>query len=249
MKKLKKLQHDLHDAVKTLKRNPDRNTIHTFRVAVKKMRAHLRLLAKEKKKKLPRKIKALYQAAGDFRNIELHTDAINSIFAASQQPTAYLVFLETERKKRLKKFQTALDNVKLSKIKNVLPRKATDKNVVDGLPGFTRIKQQEVRTTVHKKIMNDNDLHQVRKDLKDIMYTTDDDKKNSQKTKNRKQLADKLGEFMDRSTSLSFFKQTWLKKISVFERKRMEKVYQEWKFKNENLKNILSAELQTEGNI
>jgi len=35
----------------------------------------------------------------------------------------------------------------------------------------------------------------------------------------------------------------------VFERKRMEKVYQEWKFKKENLKNILSAELKTEGNI
>jgi len=242
MKKRTKLRHQLQAAVRSMKKSPNPDTIHAFRVSVKKLRAYLRLLSQGKKKlSLPAKIEKLYHRAGELRNIELYAHTLTEMFAGSEKPTGYFFLLEAERKKRKKKFQIALKNLKISRIKKMLPHGNHASDASGSVQAFTKIKQRQVNEIVHKGLTSDTDFHNIRKYMKDMMYNGGESAAHKQETK---EITDELGVLMDRSVALSFFKKSWLQKISVAERKEMEQVHQLWEAEKNGMEKKLGKELE-----
>ena len=106
---------------------------------------------------------------------------------------------------------------------------------------FTKIKQRQVNEIVHKGLTSDTDFHNIRKYMKDMMYNGGESAAHKQETK---EITDELGVLMDRSVALSFFKKSWLQKISVAERKEMEQVHQLWEAEKNGMEKKLGKELE-----
>jgi len=77
--------------------------------------------------------------------------------------------------------------------------------------------------------------------MKDMMYNGGESAAHKQETK---EITDELGVLMDRSVALSFFKKSWLQKISVAERKEMEQVHQLWEAEKNGMEKKLGKELE-----
>jgi len=93
----------LEKGVKEINKDFDKDAIHAFRVQVKKLRTFLQL----QDLKLPGKVKKVYAAAGQIREIQLQLKQIRKAWEDSPEPSGYLSQLEEELTKR-KEFFTRL---------------------------------------------------------------------------------------------------------------------------------------------
>src|SRR6478672_10524069 len=93
--RLKKIQGHFHQ----LQESFDTEAIHDFRLEVKKLRGFLRLLqaglSPGSQLKIPPHLKAIYEATGQIRNIQLHLEAMNLQCETLHllSPAAYCSFL------------------------------------------------------------------------------------------------------------------------------------------------------------
>ena len=150
----------------------DREVIHEFRVTVKALRSFLRLLrlhSDKKGLKMPGKFKRLYNIAGALRETQLETDrmagskvVLHEYFNKQQ----HLLMLQKNewqkhyKKKIIKKLERKLMSVKYEALNpEVLQRFFTD-----CLAAVEQISKS--------KHASDEQVHRVRKKVKDILYTS-----------------------------------------------------------------------------
>ena len=169
-----KYSHKLADHANAIPGSFDNEDIHELRVNYKKLRAFIRLLQEDadsgKNLVIPDSIKDVYQAAAEVRDRQLFLDFIHdSINNASETLPQFL----TAIKKGLFEFKEKL----VKEIENASFKDAEAK-IKKYVPPF--LHDEAIHRFVHRKVAavqlillsleNDEDLHGIRKHLKDLLY-------------------------------------------------------------------------------
>ena len=190
--------------------------IHELRVEYKKLRAFIRLLqmdADAHHLTMSPDIKTVYHAAGQVRDLQLFLPQVKLQAEKENIPLPnYVQYLQQRLFKAKETLVTAIENLKAGK--------AID-NIMHGLP--QALEDVAIRKFIHRKVAavkvillaleKDDELHTVRKQLKDIIYNIrifDSDWGISfpvtawRSEKRLNDTATMLGDFNDRCIGLSF---------------------------------------------
>ena len=201
----------------------DLHDIHDFRVEVKKLRAFLRLLNADHepdKPVIPKRLKTFYGYVGNIRNIQLHRNNFLKYYSGNniERPQEYCKMLDTEEdywRKEVSAWQqeNAMENNE-SKIMYRMPHKLE----ASTLKKFTSNKLDELNDQLHD-ISNDEAMHEVRKILKDLLYTRDymnedaDVPEAIAKKDDLKKLTALLGDFMDQCIQIGFLSHEYVNSL------------------------------------
>lgn len=194
--------------------------IHELRVEYKKLRAFIRLIqmdAGARHLDMSPAIKAVYQAAGRVRDLQLFLPKVQ---ARTEQENVSLSHYLQYLRQRLFRAKEVL----VKAVENLKTGKAID-NITDELPG--NLDDVAIRKFIHRKVASvqfillalekDKELHTVRKQLKDIIYNIhifDKDWGISfpvsawRSEKLLDDTATMLGDFNDRCIALSFLSES-----------------------------------------
>jgi CHAD domain-containing protein len=211
----------------------DEETIHLFRVDVKKLRAFLRMMRLEAEKpgslKFSPRFKKMYLLTGKIRDGQLY---LNLLKESNETYEGRLHQTISSFKKELGTL-TKQKNVFLSKdqfaaieekIKKHLPCKADEKLIKE----FLLQKLTNIKDIILKAVNKDNELHSLRKNIKDIIYVTSIYRefklpfhflfRNKPKLKKAEDLSATLGLFNDECTALLFLKAADINKAATGEK-------------------------------
>jgi len=145
--------------------------IHELRVEYKKSRAFLRLLQHEPdagKLPMPDAIKTVYKTAGEVRDIQLFLSLINGLPAAGALP----VFVSGWQKQLFsckEALVKAIEEANFKKITSSIKKELPDQLQDDTIQQFMHEKIAAIRIIL-LAAEEENDLHDIRKNLKDIIY-------------------------------------------------------------------------------
>jgi hypothetical protein len=155
-----------------------KNTIHLFRLDIKKLRAFYRLLSMEttdgKDLKLPRPLKKMYSGVGKIRDLQQQKTNVEAFARTKGIALSYLL---TQLKHELKK-QSAKKSFLLpkkffaqqaEKTNSILPEQFT----AETLRYFFLQKMEAIRLVTEKGRFEDDELHAIRKNITDILYVSD----------------------------------------------------------------------------
>lgn len=155
-----------------------KDIIHLFRLDIKKLRAFYRLLSMEtaggKNLQLPRSLKKMYSGVGEIRDLQQQKANIE---AFARKKGVALAYLLTQLKHELKK-QSAKKSFLLpkkffvhqaEKANRILPKQFT----AETLRYFFLQKMEAIRLVIEKGRFEDDELHAIRKNIKDILYVSD----------------------------------------------------------------------------
>jgi len=222
----------------------DKEAIHQFRVEYKKLRAFLRMLSQQQETggeiKISKTLKKAYTISGSVRDLQLQQQRIQEATKQEhKKPRAYLTLLQKE-----------IDNQtpELSEIFSENPvtasKKKTDASIPDefSLNGFRNFVQQKW-TAVHAIIVSghfsDDNVHLVRKNLKDLVYNLKLYKgaeyeilaTSIRKGKDEKyfnQLLEELGNFQDKCAAIALIRSYWLINLNTYNRELLERIKKIW---------------------
>jgi CHAD domain-containing protein len=167
---LKKLEKYYIKAVKDL----NREDVHQFRVELKKFRALTRLIFYNKQGltfRIPNGLKGLYKQTGNIRNLELLLERVISFsFKSTVWPKYYISFIGSRKQACTKKagkykHKKACKTSEIKKVNNALDQ--LEKHKIEVYAFHQAGLLQNLLFIEH---FEDNDLHQLRKFLKDILY-------------------------------------------------------------------------------
>ncbi|MDP9230041.1 MAG: CHAD domain-containing protein [Bacteroidota bacterium] len=150
--------------------------IHEFRVEVKKLRAFTRLVAFElpepQKLKIPKRLKSMYGCFGIIRNLQLQQQRISKITAEQNLNKAetYLQLLADEEKESKTKAKDLANHHSFDHEKEKIIKALPDKLGKDSINMFIQQKVKELKELLALHHLNDEELHEIRKILKDIFY-------------------------------------------------------------------------------
>lgn len=221
--KAKELETVVENHFKTLKKlglkisaHFEKEAIHDFRVTVKKLRAFLRLIkqgAKDADKlKITSEFKELYGYLGITRNLDLVEQLVYKLAVEDHNllPVKYLQVLKTDAEDwKLKvvamPVQDLVENERYFLLKS-LPTRLTKGNIHK----FLRGNKKELLALIALSQISDDQLHEVRKILKDFLYNWKYIKNDAvlilpgllASEGNLKAITDMLGAYQDLSTAL-----------------------------------------------
>ncbi|XZF12891.1 CHAD domain-containing protein [Chitinophagaceae bacterium MMS25-I14] len=158
--KLQELGGDITD-------DPDKETIHDFRLHTKKLRALLRLVSLDHNKhyNLTAKFKALYAVSGEIRDAQLMLDKIK---------VAEIQELEQWLTEQLEEFCLRWEKQDDDKVTDQLEEKFSDIDYpsvhTNTLETFFRIRIDAIKKIIAAGKFSDETLHDIRKMLKDLQY-------------------------------------------------------------------------------
>lgn len=199
-----------------VKKNFDKKAIHLFRVTVKKLRAYLRMQRLKAthpgELKFPSHFKKLYSLMGKIRDRQLYLERIKKVglFNEVTDLEKEINKLRSQKKYFLNKNQ--FDEIE-KRIVRYLPPQSNSNNIEE----FILQKTRNIQAILSKKNYSDKDLHNIRKNIKDIIYIIKllpNDVKfslpavpwNEDQLKDAESFAQLLGLFNDSCIELSFSK-------------------------------------------
>lgn len=149
----------------------DIEDIHDLRVEYKKLRAFIRLLQEEddnSKLKIPGKVKAVYTSAGPVRDLQLFFPLVEPHFSqlSSRQ---YLERLNKKLEVGKNDLQQAIKYTSFEKTEEALLSQLPKNLHTKTVRKFALDKIAAIQTGLHS-IHHDEDLHTIRKELKDLIY-------------------------------------------------------------------------------
>ena len=221
-------------------------TIHSFRLEVKKLRSFLTLLSLNGHLiSLPKRLKKLYRLLGRIRLVQLQSKTVFEVANKCNkvQPVHYLISLENERsklKKEAKKYIRKMKPLKIKSFGKNLPDEITKEN---SLKYFT-LEENKLVDLLHLPNPDEESLHGIRKIMKgmlyDLPYLKDrrirDRELNKTRTADMKVLESKIGEFHDISTSLRLLNEALKDSSEKGENHCLTLILSHWQKDKENLK-------------
>jgi CHAD domain-containing protein len=232
--------------------------IHDFRVQVKKVRAFIRLaatrLSDPAELKIPHHLKSMYRYAGSLRNLQLQQQRILEFIEGKEinQPYQYLKILLHQEEE----FKQKINELFRQKV-----LEAEEEMIIGTLPGklgkttlkyYTQKKADELKLLVISPEHTDEELHQLRKILKDILYTlsyTGDYffsffKGGLQSKEEIESLTDLLGEFQDVCISLKLLEPVYTNELNDQEEiTLLQIIREEWVLKKSGVKAAICENL------
>jgi len=234
----------LNISMTLIKKDFDSAAIHDFRVDVKKLRSFIKLLALEPKAAkdlmLPPGIKKLYTLCGKIRDIQLQQLRMKEAFKDYNQLDEFENLLNNEMNRWMKKVNIALRYRPLLDAEQKLPGNLPDRLSRGSIQQFFRQKKENMCTIISVGFFIDDELHSIRKNIKDIIYINKLLVGNvgmpvkamqwdKAEIKRAELLAQELGRYNDYCFALSFLKSDRLKTIKSKERKSIQIIRKEWK--------------------
>jgi CHAD domain-containing protein len=216
----RKLAH----AAQRMDKKAGKKNLHSFRVLIKQLRAFFRLLSLEKDQghpfKLPPRLKRRYAQTGKIRMLQLQLQtAIDSHHPPGAWPRFMPAFIKQQLKKQAHRQKPSL----CKKYFHQQAQKAIDRLPlrlrVETLQLFFREKLAAIHHIMNGAQYTGDELHSIRKNIKDILYVTRiyTEQLNSTlplrfwkegETDRMKSLAEALGKYNDTRSSLSFLENT-----------------------------------------
>lgn len=214
-KQVGQLCHNMKQNYEDLLEDFSAEAIHDFRVEIKKLRAYLRLLnagrTAEKKAKLPSELRSFYRLVGDLRSLQVQRDLmlrwcndLHCIFPVRYVRLLHQKETELQAKARSMALELSMDNLH-GHLLNVAG-KPVDTAAVDN---FVALKKHLLVKYLLMTSYRDEDLHSLRKELKDVLYVwplvesamEDAFPDNLMTRDNCVYLCEKLGEYQDLCTA------------------------------------------------
>ena len=152
--------------------------IHDFRVDIKKLRAFYRLLSLQTGEtdviKLPRKLKKMYSRLGKIRDLQQHKENVDTFFRNKgiDPPTHLLAQLKHQLKKRKTKKEIILPGKYFLRQEEKTSTQFPEQFGVETLQSFFRQKKEAIRLIIERGRFDDDELHAIRKSIKDMLYVS-----------------------------------------------------------------------------
>lgn len=201
-------------------------TVHDFRVEIKKLRAFLRLLnavkISDKTLKIDAGLRDCYHIAGDVRNLQLHRQRIINLcnnFEISV-PASYLNLLTTNERLKQQECRKIVRHISLREIEKCLIQDINHKLSDKAIGQYMVQKKKELEAFFLLPYLSDDDLHGLRKMLKDLLYSLGYVKAHINllpafftDKKNIEELANRLGDFYDLCMAVAFLSDDYIEAI------------------------------------
>jgi len=235
-----------------MKKGFSKEAIHLFRVNVKKLRAFLRMIRTATEEphqlKFPRRFKKMYSMTGKIRDRQLCLERIqDNKKVGDSRRGSKIHSLEKEIKELTGKRSDFLTKKEFEEIEqgiiDLLPRDWNDAVI----KSFFQQKLKIINGVFVKGDYKDAELHNVRKNIKDIIYIMRiyrDDLKtplpfdfwNEAELKKAESFSHKLGLFNDACIALSFLALAQIKKAETAEWEHLQGMRRQWLAEKRKLK-------------
>jgi CHAD domain-containing protein len=233
----------------------DEEDIHDLRVGYKKTRAFLRLLQLEKASgdlHVPHKLKGVYQACGKVRDMQLFMGELQAIRVVPALPvsiTRWHQQLFTYKEQSVAAIETVHFKKLIEGITKELPRQLHEDTI-------KKFMHQKV-AAIHIVLLaadNENDLHAIRKQLKDIIYVIRIFEHDwgipfpITAWKSEKELSDMasaLGDFNDRCLAISLLQSGYTNADNVQEKSILQELHENRLHQKEEQQQQLLQQVKT----
>ena len=240
----------------------DVDAIHDFRVEYKKLRAFLRMISQQHETaveiKVSKKLKKAYNILGSIRDLQLQQQRIISATERElKKPKAYLTLLQKE----IDKLKPELSEIFLEKPATE-SKKKTDASIpaefpLNGFRTFAGKKWAIVYSIIASGYFSDDNIHAIRKSLKDLFYNLKiyDGVEHKLfllsiwKGKDEQyfnQLLDTLGNYQDKCTAIVLLKSYWLNSLHTYNQEMLKQIKKEWLKDKARMKQFLVKKLKAE---
>lgn len=225
------------------------NLLHDFRVEYKKTRALIRLSTKSK---IPAFLKNLYSAAGKVRELQLLRHMLLQLTTEEKIPH-YLSFLNqkyTAAIEQLKKEAGLNHHHSIKKLQHKLPVTLSKKKAA----GFVNKQLNHLTLLIQVKKKREEDLHEARKLVKDLLYTFFILRQTGLKKsipfphhviEQWHTLSDELGKFQDLCNFLLYLKQVSILSSSPEENNLLKQIKADYLQIKRQKKKVIFATLTT----
>lgn len=208
--------------------------IHSLRLAYKRLRALLRATGIEDA--LPATLKDLYHKAGEVRDLQLYIEQLKTINELkANAPIEYIAALSVENNGLSSELLKAIDNLDYENLKELLQQRIPDSIKKKNIQSFADIKETAART-LHPIAKKDEEIHQIRKYLKDSVYALELVDKKPRKKLNK--VIDLLGEINDINRFL-FLSESMPDNLPEMEQKIVKRMRKNWIDRKHGLKEKL----------
>ncbi len=211
--------YTINKQLSTVKKSFEEEAIHKWRVAYKKLRVFVRLLDQEdsiiEKISIPKKLKRTYNTLGAIRDLQLlERRILNSLPNHFVNIDGYIKSSKMEIKSLIRKLNKKPLKKIIAKCIKCMKGYLPDSLSFGNLFYFILLKRLNANAIISSGQISDNDIHDIRKNLKDIFYIIEwyaslelnklDKKETSIKDISPfEQLLQNLGEFHDYCTAIA----------------------------------------------
>jgi len=245
---IKDIFRQIKKTIPLVVKNSDQDSIHKFRIQIKKLRAFLRLISHEPLYlKVPKSLKKIYSVTGEVRSLQLQLSQTNNPTKNNNGLAQYHQQLENELDSRMEELKILFDGKAiLSKEKKIISK------IPESIDNLVIIKFYQLNIKAINDIIvlgefSDEELHSVRKRLKDMIYVSKIlqesgdqlPQANFLKEENlssAEKIAQDLGMFNDLSSGLQFLKPGDFNDIGSEEKIKLESIRSEWNLRKMDLK-------------
>ena len=254
-KKYKKIRRRLTKAKKEF----NEDAIHDVRVEYKKLRAFLRMLSsksgEEKSLAVSYGLKNCYTIAGKIRDLQLHQKFIlDTSKNEAQNPSGYIDLLQKHIDKSKKKFRKASFPGKTRNGIGHFPLSVPASFDVNDFKKYRLQMSASLSSIINKQKRNDDDMHEVRKLLKDFFYNLKEFKKAHGEhpelegvcgfnEAGSKDLLEEFGQYQDSATGIDFLQSGWIEKLKPSAQELLSKILELLVKRHEDTKQSLEEKL------
>ncbi len=234
--------------------------IHQLRVGYKKLRAFIRMGSQRNETsreiKISKKLKEAYAVSGTIRDLQLQRKQIlKAAKGDPEKPHEYLKLLQKQIR-RLKPVLLAIHFKKtIAESRKKMASTMPDNFLAADFKLFAQQKWSVIHSIIAEGNFNDNNLHSIRKNLKDLFYNLAlykgvEHKKllhsiaNGIEKQYFEELIDELGNFQNKCMAVCLLKPYQLSSVSQHNRELLEKIKKRWTKEKAGMKRLLVKQLK-----
>lgn len=245
-----------------IKKNMDGEEIHQLRVEYKKLRAFFRMLSSsdrvKEEIKVSKKLKQLYTLSGSIRDLQLQQQRTKEAAKnETRKIKPYLDLLQSEIAKSGPELEDMLSKKPVQESKKKTNASLPGQFRQDDFQHFVKQKWDSVYAILTSAHFSDDNIHSIRKHLKDLFYNLKVYEGTKYKIlsasvwkdKDEKYfsaLLDELGAFQDRCVSIGLLKAYWIKRFSLATKQFLEEIKQKWIKEKAGMKRNLVKKLRAD---
>jgi CHAD domain-containing protein len=208
----------------------DEDDVHTFRTHVKKLRAFFHWLGDDKKPLTP-SFKEIYHISGELRDIQV---LLKSMEEKKEDIPAFTTWLRDNAGRCRQLWDDNYDPAVIRHLQESIQKPALKKPTARRLRSFFNKRVGKIESIVYLPAPADDDLHDIRKELKDMYFVYDWGKKNDcadedDKTpETLKELGEECGQFNDKRIALTLLAAYIQQEHQPETRQAAEQLRQRW---------------------
>lgn len=208
----------------------DADDVHSFRTHVKKLRAFLHWLGRDKSG-LPSSFKELYRISGELRDIQVllknmeEKEVTNPVFSA---------WLRDNAARLQQLWDDTYDPAVIRRLQRALQYPELKKPTARRLRAYFNERVEKIESIVYLPAPADDDLHNIRKELKDLYFVYVWGQKNNFADEDDpipeslKQLGEQCGQFNDRRVALTLLGAYIQQEQEMDARQSAESMQRQW---------------------